>query len=76
MIYAAQFDTMNALIAYLLANTSAVNVAACAESDDVPYSADCLALFGKNWQSDHEVARTAMSPSVTELSPKSFSLAE
>jgi len=35
----------------------AAPTAACAENDDVPYTASCLAfLFGKNWRSDTQNA--------------------
>ena len=36
---------------------AAAPTAACAENDDVPYTANCLAfLFGKNWRSDAQNA--------------------
>jgi hypothetical protein len=37
----------------------ATPTSACAENDDVPYTASCLAfLFGKNWRSDAQNAAT------------------
>jgi hypothetical protein len=53
-----------------LAAASAVNVPPCADSDDVPYSRDCLAfLFGRNWRSNAQNAVASNPARATAMGP-------